>query len=171
MDKYFYCIDVGGTFIKCGIIDESHNILFKNETPTEIVFEHPNLADALMSIIKKTENESRLKFNTSSGLGIGLPGLVDNTSGIIRFINCLKLQNYNIREEFQKLTKIPLKIANDAELATIAEFKLGSGKGHNNIITLTLGTGIGSGIIINGTPLRQVLPFACETGHTKITNK
>ena len=169
MNKYFYCVDVGGTFIKSGIVDKDYNIIYKTETETKIVFEKQSLAEAIISIINNMEQQTGLMFKNSSGLGIGLPGLIDDKSGTIKFINCLKITNYNIKEEFKNFTSVPIHIANDAELATIAEYKLGAGKGLNSIAMLTLGTGIGSGIIINNVSLRQINPFSCELGHIKIT--
>lgn len=169
MSNYYYCIDVGGTDIKAGIVDESYNILCTTKTPTNIYFKSKSLADTLIQIIKELEKESGLDFQKAKGLGIGLPGLVDDNAGIVKFINCLELSNYNIRKEFEAFSKVPIHLANDAECATMAEYKIGAGQGYKNIAMLTLGTGIGSGLIINGTPLRSYMPFACELGHIKIT--
>lgn len=169
MNKYYYCIDVGGTDIKSGIVDESHNILFTSKTPTNSYFKSESLSNTLINIIKDLETQSNLDFQKSSGLGIGLPGLIDDNTGVIKFINCLKLKNYNIKKALKSFTNVPVKLANDAECATLAELKIGAGKNYNNIAMLTLGTGIGSGIAINGKTLRSNMPFACELGHIKIT--
>ena len=169
MSKYYYCIDVGGTDIKAGIVDDKNNIITRSKTPTKTFFEKSSLAETLFEIMKSLEASTGLAVNKASGIGIGLPGLVDDNAGVIKYINSLKIKNYNIKEDFKKYTPVPVRLANDAELATLAEFKLGAGKGYNNLAMLTLGTGIGSGIIIDGKPLRSSMPFACELGHISIT--
>lgn len=169
MSKYYYCIDVGGTDIKAGIVDDKNNIITRTKTPTKTFFEKTSLAETLFEIMKSLESSTGLLVNKASGIGIGLPGLVDDSAGIIKYINSLKIKNYNIREDFKKYTSVPVRLANDAELATLAEFRLGAGKGYNNLAMLTLGTGIGSGIIVDGKPLRSSMPFACELGHISIT--
>lgn len=169
MSKYYYCIDVGGTDIKAGIVDDKNNIITRSKTPTKTFFEKTSLAETLFEIMKSLESSTGLLVNKASGIGIGLPGLVDDSAGIIKYINSLKIKNYNIREDFKKYTSVPVRLANDAELATLAEFRLGAGKGYNNLAMLTLGTGIGSGIIVDGKPLRSSMPFACELGHISIT--
>jgi glucokinase len=169
MSKYYYCIDVGGTDIKAGIVDDKNNIIIRSKTPTKTYFEKTSLAETLFEIMKSLESSTGLLVNKASGIGIGLPGLVDDSAGIIKYINSLKIKNYNIREDFKKYTSVPVRLANDAELATLAEFRLGAGKGYNNLAMLTLGTGIGSGIIVDGKPLRSSMPFACELGHISIT--
>ena len=169
MSKYYYCIDVGGTDIKAGIVDSENNIIARSKTPTKTYFEKSSLAETLFEIMKGLEQTTNLSVNKASGIGIGLPGLVDDNAGVIKYINSLKIKNYNIKEDLKKYTDIPVRLANDAELATLAEFKLGAGKGHNNLAMLTIGTGIGSGIIVDGKPLRSSMPFACELGHISIT--
>lgn len=169
MSKYYYCIDVGGTDIKAGVVDAKNNILKTSKTPTKTYFEKTSLAETLFDILKSLEEATGLPINKASGIGIGLPGLVDDNAGVIKYINSLKIKNYNIKEDLKKYTPVPVRLANDAELATLAEFKLGAGKGFNNLAMLTLGTGIGCGLIIDGKPLRSCLPFACELGHIKIT--
>ena len=169
MSKYYYCIDVGGTDIKAGIVDSENNIIARSKTPTKTYFEKSSLAETLFEIMKELENTTNLAVDKASGIGIGLPGLVDDNAGIIKYINSLKIKNYNIKEDMKKYTVVPVRLANDAELATLAEFKLGAGKGHNNLAMLTIGTGIGSGIIVDGKPLRSSMPFACELGPISIT--
>ena len=169
MSKYYYCIDVGGTDIKAGIVDSENNIIARSKTPTKTYFEKSSLAETLFEIMKELESTTNLAVDKASGIGIGLPGLVDDNAGVIKYINSLKIKNYNIKEDLKKYTDVPVRLANDAELATLAEFKLGAGKGHNNLAMLTIGTGIGSGIIVDGKPLRSSMPFACELGHISIT--
>lgn len=163
MNKYYFCIDVGGTDIKGGIIDENYNILCEDKISSYEIRTNGTLDKSILNIIKILEEKSGLQINSSSGLGIGLPGLVDDKK--IKYLGNLNLKEYDIIGKLQKTITIPIKISNDAELALLAEQKLGAGKGYNNFSLLTLGTGVGLGLVINGQNLRSILPFSCEYGH------
>ena len=171
MEKYFYCIDIGGTDIKAGIVDENYNILFSEKTSSSKITSNANLKSSIIEIIKTLENISNLKIDSASGLGIGFPGLVDPNLGFIEHLANLGIKKFNIVNELSSFVKIPIKIANDAELALLAEHNLGSGKSHNNFIMLTLGTGIGLGLMINGKNLRATLPYSSEYGHNIIDDQ
>lgn len=165
MKEYFYCIDVGGTEIKGGIIDTSYKILFSDKEKTIQSSNGEDLEKSILLLIKKLENLSSLKATNALGLGVGFPGLVDGKNGVLRFIPSLNLKEYEILKSLKKKLGIPVKIANDAELALLAEQTLGAGKGYKNFALITLGTGVGSGIVINGKTLRSSLPYSCELGH------
>ncbi len=165
MKEFYFCIDVGGTDIKGGIVGKDYSVGFKDKIKT---LKSPNgayLANSILSIIRKLENLSGLKINDALGLGIAFPGLVDSKTGVLKFIPSLGIAEYNIINALKKSISIPIKIANDAELALIAEHTLGSGKGYSNFAMLTLGTGIGSGLVVNGKPLRSLCPYSSEIGH------
>lgn len=163
MNKFYFCIDVGGTDIKGGIIDETYNVLYEDKISSYEIRTNGTLDKSILNIIKILEKKSGLQINSSSGLGIGLPGLVDGKK--IKFLGNLNLKEYDIIGKLKKNITVPIKISNDAELALLAEQKLGAGKGYNNFALLTLGTGVGLGLVINGQNLRSILPFSCEYGH------
>lgn len=163
MDKFYFCIDVGGTDIKGGIISEDYNILFEDKISSYEIRANGTLDKSILNIIDILEKKSGLSINNSSGLGIGLPGLVDDKK--IKYLGNLNLKEYDIIGKLQKTITIPIKISNDAELALLAEQKIGAGKGYNNFALITLGTGVGLGLVINGKNLRSILPFSCEYGH------
>ena len=165
MKDYYFCIDVGGTDIKGGIVGKNNSILFTEKIKTEKSSDGKNLEDCIFELIKKLELCSGLSAKNALGLGLGFPGLVDSKTGTLKFIPSLNLVEYNIVKNLENTLKIPVKIANDAELALLAEQTLGAGKGYKNFALITLGTGVGSGIVINGKPLRSTLPFSCELGH------
>ena len=171
MKKYYFSIDIGGTTIKGGIVDENNNILCKNKVNTVVSSEPNYLVMSIMELIKKLEDESGLSIKNSSGLGVGSPGMIDSQNGIIKFSGNLKLTNYPLKDELSKLVPVPVKVANDADIATLAELKIGAGKNLKHFIMLTLGTGIGSGIVINGELLSNHIPLCGEIGHMKVLNK
>ena len=165
MKDYYFCIDVGGTDIKGGIIGKDNTILFTEKVKTIKSPDGKNLEDCIFELISKLELSSGLSAKNALGLGIGFPGLVDGKTGVLKFIPSLNLVEYNIVKNLKNTLEIPVKIANDAELALLAEQALGAGKGYKNFALLTLGTGVGSGLVINGKTLRSILPYSCEIGH------
>lgn len=165
MKDFYFCIDVGGTDIKGGIVSKSNSILFTDKVKTQKSSDGKVLEDCIFELIKKLELTSGLSAKNALGLGIGFPGLVDGKNGVLKFIPSLNLVEYDIVSNLQKTLEIPVKIANDAELALLAEKTLGAGKGFKNFALITLGTGVGSGIVIDGKPLRSTLPYSCELGH------
>lgn len=167
--NYYFAIDVGGTSTKGGIIDENNSLLCKDSIKTDVSPENNFLAGCILDLIKKLELKSGLSIKCASGLGIGLPGQVDPQKGEICVSNNLGIYNYKIIDEIKKEIDIPIKIANDANLATLAEYKLGSAKNLKNFIMLTLGTGIGGDFFIDGKPYSLLSPFSGEVGHIKIS--
>lgn len=168
MKRYYYAIDVGGTGTKGGIVDEKNNLLFRDSIRTDLSQYENSLAKSIFALINKLEQKSNLPIAKAKGLGIGIPGEIDTKNGIVCVSNNLKLYNYPIIEELKKYLKIPIKIINDANAATLAEFKIGAAKNFKNFVMLTLGTGIGGEIFFNGKSLSSISPFSGEIGHIKI---
>ena len=169
MDIYF-SIDIGGTTIKGGVVDEDNNLLCKSFVNTCPVLDSDYLTDSILELIKKLEDASGYKISDASGLGIGSPGIVDCKNGIIGFSGNLKVKNYPLVENLKKHINIPIKLANDADVATLAEMYVGAGMPYNNFIMLTLGTGIGGGIVVGGKLLANYSPYGGEIGHIKTSN-
>lgn len=165
MNNYYFCIDVGGTETKGGIIDQDCNIVCQDKISSADIRKNGTLAETIFELAKLLEIKSGLSIEKSQGIGIGLPGLVDSPNGIVKYMSNLNIKDYDIAGKLKKFIKVPVKIANDAETALIAEQKLGAGQDYNNFVMVTLGTGVGSGIVIDGKPLRSHLPFSCEIGH------
>lgn len=170
MEKYYFCIDVGGTTIKGGIVDENNNIICQNKVKTEPGEEQGYLVLSIMELIKKLELASGLSVNSSYGIGLGVPGLVNASTGVVRFSGNLKVREYPLKAELEKRVSVPVKVANDADVATLAELKLGAGQKYKNFIMLTLGTGIGCGIVVDGKILGISVPYSSEIGHMKVTD-
>ena len=169
MNKYYYCIDIGGTTIKGGIVDLKNKIVCNDQVDT-IVSDEPNyLANSIMSLIEKLEQSSGLSVSSCAGIAVGAPGLIDSINGVIKYSGNLKLKDYPLKNELEKLTKVQVKVANDADVATLAELKFGAGKNYKNFVMLTLGTGIGGGIVVDGHLLGKNSPYSGEIGHIKTT--
>ena len=168
MMKYYYAIDVGGTSTKGGIVDVNNNLLYRESIKTIIDNKNNSLAGCILALIDKLEKISNLPIKKAKGLGIGIPGEIDAKNGIVCVSNNLGLHNYKIVGELKKHLDLPIKIANDANLATLGEFKLGAARNYKNFVMLTLGTGIGGELFIEGKPYSSISPFSGEFGHIKI---
>ena len=162
-------IDVGGTNVKLALVDDKGKILYSNSVPTraEMGYEYTvnNIKQAIYDLMKET----KLSTKDIEGIGFGFPGQVDYKSGIVR--NAPNIPGWNdvpiaklIEDEF----KIPTRVDNDVRCAALGELNYGAGKGCENLVCITIGTGIGSGLIINGKLVRGASNAAGEIGHIKL---
>lgn len=155
-------IDIGGTSIKCGLVNEAGVLKNAMSFPVDYKLSQEEQINALILNIKST-----YASNDYSSIGIGIPGSIDSKAGIVQFSNNLKWNNLHIVEMFKK--EFPSKkiaISNDANVAALGELKFGAGKNEKNIVLITLGTGIGSGIIIDGKIYDGEHGRGAEFGHS-----
>ena len=164
--KYYVGIDLGGTFIKGGIVDDLGNILIEDKVPTEseggasvVARNIANLANSLLARLNLTASDV-------VGIGMGVPGMIDTKRGIVTYSNNLAWENFEIAKTVEDLTSLPVRIANDANVAALGEYKFGSGKNTNSIVLVTLGTGVGGGAIIDGRMLLGNEGAGAEFGHS-----
>ena len=168
MGKYAFGVDIGGTTVKMGLFDKEGNVLDKWEIPTvkdnggEAI-----LPDVAKSILAKMEEKS-IPISEISGIGIGAPGAVDDEGTMVGGAVNLGWGVFNIPEVVHKYLDVPVKAANDANVAAFGEMWQGGGKGWSKMIAVTLGTGVGGGIIINGNILTGATGAGGEIGHIHI---
>lgn len=165
---YYIGIDIGGMSIKGAVVTEKGEILKKSSTATlpdrhysEIISDIAKLAYSLIS-------ELGLSVNEVSGVGIGIPGTIDGENGFIVYSNNINFEHVPIVAEFKKHINLPVKIGNDANCAALGEVKFGSGKGVREAVFVTLGTGVGSGIVTDGKLLVGKGGAGAEAGHSVI---
>lgn len=162
-------IDVGGTNVKIALVDVKGKIVYSNSVPTraEMGYEYTvnNIKQAIYDLLKET----KLTTKDIEGIGFGFPGQVDYKAGIVR--NAPNIPGWVevpiaklIEDEF----KIPTRVDNDVRCAALGELNYGAGKGCENLICITVGTGIGSGLILNGKLVRGASNAAGEIGHIKL---
>ena len=167
MSKLCFGVDVGGTTIKMGLFDFDGNALDKWEIPTrtqeagKMIL--PDIATAVLEKLK----EKKLKKEEISGVGIGVPGPVDADGVIYKAAN-LGWGVMNISNILSDLIGIPVKAGNDANVAALGEMWKGGGQGHKNLVAVTLGTGVGGGIIVNGEILSGATGAGGEIGHIHV---
>ena len=168
MNKPFLIgVDLGGTNLKTGLVNMDGNILKKIVTDTgggkDIVLKQ--IVKAIENIISKAEKDK----SEIAGIGIGSPGLVDSEKGIIRGLTNIEgFENVHMKEYVEATLGIPTSIDNDVNVMAYGELKCGAGKDAMNIVCLTLGTGVGGGIIIDGNIYRGSSLSAGEIGHIPV---
>lgn len=156
-------IDLGGTNLKCGVVDDNGDVVadrFLSLPPDKS-------PDVVLKLIAQQVKWLRARVNGSVlSIGFGVPGLVNFQKGIVyRSPNLPKWRNVPIKRMLEKMCKLPVAMDNDANFYAIGEQKFGAGRGHKNMVLLTLGTGIGGGIILNGEVFHGDEGFAGEVGH------
>ena len=163
--KYYVGIDLGGTFIKGGIVDDLGNIIYQDKVPTESEFGATRVATNIANLAKSLMEKVGLTADDMEGIGMGVPGMIDSKAGNVIYSNNLKWQDFRIGETVGELTGLRVKIANDANVAALGEAKFGAAKGFDNVVMLTLGTGVGSGIVADGQLMEGNKSAGAELGH------
>lgn len=165
MGRYAFGVDIGGTTVKMGLFGEDGSVLDKWEIPT--VTDHGGdrvLPDIVNSIMCKMD-ERGIREEELAGIGVGAPGGVDEDGNLVNGAVNIGWGRFNIPEAFHAYIKVPVKAANDANAAAYGEMWQGSGRGYKNIVVVTLGTGVGGGIIIDGKILNGTTGSGGEIGH------
>ena len=167
MSKYSFGVDVGGTTIKMGLFDLDGNVLDKWEIKTRTENGGVNVLPDIAEAIKAKISERSIAKEDVVGVGIGVPGPVDDKGVVYKCVN-LGWGVLNINEELGKLLDMPVKGGNDANVAALGEMWKGGGQGFESIVVVTLGTGVGGGIIMNGKILTGAKGAAGEIGHIHV---
>ena len=165
MKKYYIGIDLGGTFIKGGIVTAEGEIITADKTPTESELGGDRVATNIVTLAERLLAKADISKTDVVGLGIGSPGMIDSKKGEVVFSGNLHWTHFPIAEETAKRIGLPVKLANDANVAALGETKFGCGKDYENTILITLGTGVGGGIVIDGKLFEGYRSAGAELGH------
>lgn len=164
MKKYAFGVDVGGTTVKLGFFDTEGTLLDKWEIPTDTSNEGANI----LPDIAKAMDEKLVAVGATKeevvGVGMGVPGPVTEDGVIMKAIN-LGWGVFNIEEEVTRLTGLPCKAGNDANVAALGEMYKGAAEGNDDVVMITFGTGVGGGIIVDGKIVAGKNGTAGEIGH------
>ena len=165
MGQYVFGVDIGGTTVKLGLFNKAAELLDKWEIPTvKVNGGEQILPDVAKSILKKMEEKGIAKSDII-GIGVGAPGAVDEEGTMVGGAVNLGWGVLNIPQILRGYLDVPVKAANDANVAALGEMWQGSGKGHRNMVAVTLGTGVGGGIIVEGKILTGATGAGGEIGH------
>ena len=158
-------IDLGGTNIAAGIVDENGKILRKGSTPTILSRPIEEIVDDMAGLCKKLVAEEGLTMDDIEAVGLGCPGTVDNTNGVIAYSNNIKMENVPMRKMLEAhFPGKSINLENDANAAAFGEYIVNGG-GVENFVFITLGTGVGGGVIINKKLYRGFNCAGTELGH------
>ena len=169
--KHIIGIDLGGTNLKIALLDISCRIKHKFSLSTSLYTTKESLIEAIVESVYSILAKNSVPIKNIKGLGLGLPGPIDHEKGMVHFFpNIPGWKEVNLRAILEKRLKIPVFVDNDANVMAFAEYKLGAARGAKNAVCLTLGTGVGAGLILDGRLFRGSSYAAGEIGHMPLNS-
>ncbi|MCD8187754.1 MAG: ROK family glucokinase [Ruminococcus sp.] len=166
--KHYVGIDLGGTNIVAGVVDENYSIIAKASTKTNCPRPEKEIADDMAKMALQAVENANLTIDDIEWVGVGTPGIANSSTGIIEYSNNLGFKNTPMVRYIQETIDKPVFIENDANAAAYGEYVAGAAKGAKNAVCITLGTGVGGGIIIDGKIYAGSNFAGAEIGHTVI---
>ncbi len=162
-------IDIGGTDTKIGLVDVHQKLIASVTSPTGAAGRKPEevLKDIGERALQLLDSQG-IAVDQCIGAGVGAPGTVDGKNGVVRYSNNIQWEQVRVAEEIGKILPVPVKVANDADCAALGEMVAGAGRGFRDMVMLTLGTGVGGGIILNGEIYEGKGIGGSELGHMVI---
>jgi glucokinase len=155
-------IDLGGTTIKAALVDESYAILGRQAVPTDLRSQSA-LLDAIERLVASVTGDRE-----PAGIGFGLPSQIDQRRGLVLDSTNVPLEDIDFKAEMSRRLRVPVEIDNDANVACLAETLIGAAKGSRYVVMLTLGTGVGGGLVLDGELYRGAIGAGAELGHMSI---
>lgn len=164
MKTYAFGVDIGGTAVKLGLFTTDGKLLETWQIITRTELKGVHILDDIASTIKEKMDEKGLYAPDIEGIGMGVPGPIGPDGTVFKCVN-LGWDIFNVEHKMSKLTSLKVKVGNDANVAALGEMWQGGGKGYQDIVMVTLGTGVGGGVIIGGRIVAGVNGAAGEIGH------
>lgn len=166
--KYYVGIDLGGTNIKAGVVDDKGTIICKDRMKTNAARDQLDIVRDMAMMAERVIKQAGKDTSEVEAIGIGSPGTPDNDTGYLIYANNLPFRNVPMRSEIRKHIDLPVYIDNDANVAALAESVAGGAHGAGNAVAITLGTGVGGGVVINHRIYNGFNHAGCEVGHVVI---
>ena len=161
-------IDLGGTNIKVGLVDENYNIVSKATAKTDLPRPAEEICESIVDTVWEALNAAKVTIGEVNSIGIGTPGVANRNSGVVLYSCNLGFNNTNLRTLIKAKLGKEVYVENDANAAAFGEVLNGAGKGYKDVVVVTLGTGVGGGIIIDGKIYTGFNFCGAELGHTVI---
>lgn len=162
---YYIGVDVGGTNLVAGLVNEKGHILDKVSHPVDKSMTAEELCHELARLAQKVCEMGAVPYEQIEAVGVGLPGLVDNDTGMVIQTPNMAFSDTPFRKLFQEVWDVPVFLANDANCAAVGEYWAGAAKGCDPAVVVTLGTGIGGGLVANGKLFTGYANSGMEVGH------
>ncbi len=166
--KHYIGIDLGGTFIKGGIVSGEGDIIVKDKLPTESEKGAITVIGNMISLCHSLLTQADMTTADVEGVGMGVPGIIDSEAGVVIYANNLGFENLSVCTPISEQLHLPIKLTNDANAAALGEARFGAGKNRKSAVMLTLGTGVGGGVIIDGRIFEGNRSAGAELGHQVI---
>ena len=163
--KYQFGVDLGATNIAVGLVDEKYNIVAKTSVPTRAPRSAQEICDDIAAGCRSVAQRAGVSLDQVVMAGLALPGMSDHTTGELIYANNLKLYHTPIRQMMEERLAIPCYAENDANAAAFGEFLAGGAKGYRNVLMVTLGSGVGGGILLDGKIYTGAFFAGAEIGH------
>ena len=167
MSQYVFGVDIGGTTVKLGYFDTEGNVLDKWEISTRKEDNGSRILPDVAASIEKKIKDAGIDRKDVAGVGVGAPGPIDS-DGVVHKAANLGWGVFSIKETLENILKLPVMAGNDANVAALGEMWKGGGQGYKDLVVVTLGTGVGGGIIVNGKMLTGANGAGGEIGHIHV---
>ena len=161
-------IDLGGTNIVAGVVDKNHKIVARASCKTAVPRPESEICDSMAEVAKKAIEKAKITIDDIHSIGIGVPGAVNPKTGVIEYSANLFFHNWEVVKMMEERLGKKVLIENDANAAALGEYLAGSAKGAKNAVAITLGTGVGGGIIVDGKIYSGSNFAGAELGHMVI---
>jgi glucokinase len=166
--KWYVGIDLGGTAIKLAIVTEEGEIAFKIDQPTDVAGGGDKILYQMNEMLESGLVALGIERKQIQGIGIGAPAFLDLETGFVYESVNLHWKNYPLKDRLQEITGVSVIVDNDANTAALGEMWKGAGEGSTDLLCITLGTGVGGGVIVNGQIYHGHRGGAGEVGHTTV---
>ena len=163
--KYCIAIDLGGTFIKGGIVSNKGEMVYSDKIPTQRELGTEQVIDNIAKICYLLLEKTNMTIQDVEGIGMGVPGMIDSATGTVIYWGNCNWEHLPLAKLLQEKINLPIKMANDANVAALGESKFGVGNQYKNTVMLTLGTGVGGGVVIDGKLFEGNRSAGAELGH------
>ena len=164
--SYYICLDVGGTKVLGVIFNEQHEIIYRLKKRSKGKGDSSqNVEDVIVSVVEEMLAESGVGIDQVRAIASCAPGVIDQDTGVVLFTPNLPWRNYDIKHSMEQRFGVPFYIGNDVNLGVLGEFKYGAAKGYRNVVGFFVGTGMGGGLILNGSLYTGNQFKAAEYGH------
>lgn len=165
---YYIGVDIGGTNIACGIVDENCKIIARSKVKTHAPRPYEDILDDIKQAVRLACEEANIAVSEAECIGIGCPGTCNQSTGVVEYSNNLGFVNAPLQTDIENAFGVRTYLGNDADAAAYGEYCAGAAKGADTAVVITLGTGVGSGIIINGSIYSGSNFAGGEIGHSVI---
>ena len=167
MDRKYIGVDIGGTSIKLGLITDEGTVMVRKETEYTAAGDNRTVMEAVIDSVRELLNDQALRIDDISGIGVSSAGCINSVTGSVA-MNGGNIRNWSRTEVVRQLKAefgLPASLANDGNCAVLGEFWAGAAQGYTDVLGVTLGTGVGGGVITGGRLLEGAHGYAGELGH------